>query len=175
MGKKENTKIGVRLIGGNDQTSKSIIQKSDRMEHVYNEAAVNAAEWISHPVDMRGLRSIVDDSTILPQCINAYGSNIAGFGIGIRYKEEQKEETAEMKAEWNQLQEILHTLNMDKDLKEVFEDIIKARETFGISYVEIVRDMEGNVVQMEHIVETDSIDMTYPLEPYQESEYWCGG
>lgn len=175
MEKKKTSKVNVRLIGGVNEKEGKLINKSDKMEHINNEEAVNAAEWISHPVDMLGLRAIVDESTILPQCINAYGSNIAGFGMRIRYKEEQKNETQEMKEEWDRLSEILMTLNMDKDIKEVFEEVIKSRETFGISYVEIVRDMEGNVVQMEHIAETHTIDMTYPLEPYQDAEYWCRG
>ena len=45
--------------------------------------AVNASEWITHPIDMRGLKELVDNSTILPQCIRAYKSTIAGFGISV--------------------------------------------------------------------------------------------
>ena len=79
---------------------------------------------------------MVQNSSILPQCIRAYKSNIAGFGIGIRYTEDV-EETEEMKAEWDMAEEVLELLSMEKDTKEVFEDIIDARETYGISYLEL--------------------------------------
>ena len=36
---------------------------------------------------------MVDESTILPQCIRAYKSNIAGFGIDIRYKDDLRTRT----------------------------------------------------------------------------------
>lgn len=59
--------------------------------------------------------------------------------------------------------------------KEVFENVIRDRETFGISYCEVIRDMKGNVVQLEFIIDTPSIDMTYPLEPYIEAEFFYKG
>ena len=36
-------------------------------------------------------------------------------------------------------------------------------KTYGIAYCEVIRDMQGNVVQLEFIIDTPSIDMTYPL------------
>lgn len=35
--------------------------------------------------------------------------------------------------------------------------------------------MKGNVVQLEFIIDTPSIDMTYPLEPYIETEFFYKG
>ena len=35
--------------------------------------------------------------------------------------------------------------------------------------------MKGNVVQLEFIIDTPSIDMTYPLEPYIEAEFFYKG
>lgn len=61
------------------------IEKSDKSEQLHIEEQVNASDWIVHPVDMRGLKALVSNSTILPQCIRAYKNNIAGFGIGVRY------------------------------------------------------------------------------------------
>lgn len=72
--------------------SQKPIEKSDKSEQLSMVNAVNASEWITHPIDMRGLKELVDNSTILPQCIRAYKSNIAGFGISVGYREDYEEE-----------------------------------------------------------------------------------
>lgn len=164
-------KIGVRVIKAQDAgMTPSVfyprnIEKSDKSEQLYRESAVSAADWIPHPVNMYGLKELVDNSTILPQCIRAYKSNIAGFGISVHYKVDYDEETPEMKAEWTQAERIIALLNMDCMTKEVFENVVKDRETYGIAYCEVIRDMQGNVAQLEFIIDTPSIDMTCPLEP----------
>lgn len=151
------------------------IEKSDKSEQLHIEEQVNASDWIVHPIDMHGLKALVSNSTILPQCIRAYKNNIAGFGIGVRYACDCDEETPEMKDEWSKLEGILELLNMECMAKEIFEKIITARETYGIAYTEVIRDTMGNVVQLEYIKDTPSIDMTCPLEPYIEVEFFHKG
>ena len=131
-------------------------------------------EFITPPVDLGGLKRLVNHSSILPQCIRAYKNNIAGFGIGVRYKDDS-EETPDMKAEWDKITDILEFLNMDQDTKEVFEDLIEARETYGIAYLEIIRNLAGEVVGVEFINNTPSVRKTTPLEPYVEIEYDANG
>lgn len=175
--------IGVKIIKSQDESAvpsvfyqkEKNIKKSDKSEQLNRETAASAADWIPHPVNMYGLKELVDNSTILPQCIKAYKSNIAGFGISVHYKEDYDEETPEMKAEWTQAERTISLLNMDCMTKEVFEDIVRDRETYGIAYCEVIRDMQGNVAQMEFIIDTPSIDMTYPLEPYIDTEYFYNG
>lgn len=181
--KKTAGRIGVRIIKSQDESTVPTvfyhggqqIEKSDKSEQLNRETAVSAADWIPHPVNMYGLKELVDNSTILPQCIKAYKSNIAGFGISVHYREDYDEETPEMKAEWTQAERIISLLNMDCMTKEVFEDIVRDRETYGIAYCEVIRDMQGNVAQLEFIMDTPSIDMTCPLEPYVDTEYFYNG
>ena len=180
--KKHAPKMGVKIIKSQENTdtptvfySQRKVEKSDKSEQLDPSVQVSASDWISHPVDMRGLKELVDDSTILPQCIRAYKNNIAGFGISVKYVEDYDEETAEMKAEWEKLQSIIDLLNMDMQAKEVFESIVRDRETYGISYCEVIRNMEGEVVELQFIVDTPSIDMTYPLDPYIDTEYCYKG
>lgn len=182
-GKKPVRNIGVKVIKAQeaDKTpsvfykGSSRIEKSDTSEQLTRASAASADEWIPHPVNMYGLKELVDNSTILPQCIRAYKNNISGFGISIHYKEDYNEETEEMKAEWNLAQRTIALLNMDCMIKEIFENIVRDRETYGISYCEVIRDMKGNVVQLEFIIDTPTIDMTYPLEPYIESVFFYNG
>lgn len=173
--------FGVKIIRADKPAEPPIsvftrdIQKSDKPEQITREKSISASDWITHPVDMRGLKELVDNSTILPQCIRAYKSNIAGFGINVRYAEDIEEETEEMKAEWSALEQIIKLLNMDMMTKEVFENVIHDRETYGIAYCEAIRSMDGQVVELQFIIDTPSIDMTYPLEPYVDIEYFHKG
>ena len=179
---KNSQNIGVKIIKSDTDstpfsvfTGQKVIEKSDKSEQLSTENSTSASEWIPHPVDMRGLKELVSDSTILPQCIKAYKNNIAGFGLSIHYLSDYDEETEEMKAEWTRLEEIIALLNMDMMAKEVFENVIRDRETYGIAYCEVIRDFNGDVVQLEFIIDTTSVDMTYPLEPYVDVEYYYKG
>lgn len=180
--KKSAPQVGVRIVKSSTPLdpptvfySQRKVEKSDKSEQLDSAAQISANEWIPHMVDMRGLKQLVDDSTILPQCIRAYKSNIAGFGISVEYMEDYKDETPEMIEEWDKLTEIINLLNMDMQTKEVFENVVRDRETYGIAYCEVIRDMEGVVVELQFIVDTPSIDMTYPLEPYVDIIYCYKG
>lgn len=151
------------------------VEKSDKSEQLDPSVQASASDWISHPINMRGLKVLVDNSTILPQCIRAYKSNIAGFGINVKYTEDYDNETEEMKAEWEHLTGIISLLNMDMQTKEVFENVVRDRETYGIAYCEVIRNMKGAPVELQFIVDTPSIDMTYPLEPYLDIKYFYKG
>jgi len=131
-------------------------------------------DFISHRTDMRGFRTLVNGSTILPQCIRAYKNNIAGFGIGVRYKADG-DETSEKKTEWDKITSVLEYLNLDQNTKEVFEDLIEAREIYGISYLEVIRNGVNEVVGIDFIRNIPSIHKTPPLDPYVEVEYFAQG
>lgn len=160
----------VRVI----KAQQSLIEKADTPVQVTEQEAYNAGDWITPRHDMRGLAKLVENSTILPQCIRAYKNNIAGFGIGVRYIEDV-EETPEMAEEFQRAEEIIELLNIEQDTKEVFEDLIEARETYGISYLEVIRNIAGEVVQIEFVKETESVWKSRPLEPYIATTYWHHG
>lgn len=150
------------------------VEKADTSTQVTQQEAYNAGDWITPPLDLKGLRVLVKNSSILPQCVRAYKNNIAGFGIGVRYKDDI-EETPEMAAEFERAEEIIELLNLEQDTKEVFEDIIEAREIYGISYLEVIRNVAGEVQQIEFIKDTPSITKTKPLEPYIATVFYHKG
>lgn len=150
------------------------VEKADTSTQVTQQEAYNAGDWITPPLDLKGLRVLVKNSSILPQCVRAYKNNIAGFGIGVRYKDDI-EETPEMAAEFERAEEIIKLLNLEQDTKEVFEDIIEAREIYGISYLEVIRNVAGEVQQIEFIKDTPSITKTKPLEPYIATVFYHKG
>lgn len=170
MAKSRPANMGVHII----KSQQAPLAKADTSVQVTMQEAYNAGDWITPRNDMRGLAKLVENSTILPQCIRAYKNNIAGFGIGVRYIEDT-EETPEMAAEFSRAEEIIELLNIEQDTKEVFEDIIEARETYGIAYLEVIRNMADEVVQIEFIKETPSVQKTRPLDPYIATTYYHHG
>ena len=171
MAKKLTQPMGIRIIKSVEQRN---IQKSDISTQMSGKTAYTAGDWLSPSAELTGLREMVKHSTILPQCVRAYKNNIAGFGIGVRYKEDVKE-TDEMEAEWDKMSEVLQRLTTEQDTKEVFEDVIEAREIYGIAYLEVIRNIGNEVEQIEFIRETPSIKKTRPLEPYIPSKYYREG
>ena len=167
---KKSAKVGVRIIKSNN----SPVTKAETVTQINKDENTAAGEWISKPQSFKGLENLVEGSSILPQCIRAYKNNIAGFGIGVRYKEDIKE-TPEMLEEYNRAEKIIDLLNTDQDTKEVFEDVIEARETYGVAYIEVIRTLAGDVEQIEFIKDTASVEKTKPLSPYiSATSYYKG-
>jgi len=170
---KSQRQVGVKLIKSKFDTYKDLapkqIAKSDTSEQLEEAESFNANEWITHRIDMYGLRFLVEHSTILPQCVRAYMSNIAGFGVEVAY-DGDFDETPETKKEWDTLQRILDLLNFDMDTKEIFEDLIENTEIYGIGYLEVLRNTDLEVVGLECIRDIPSVDMTYPIEPFVDTD-----
>lgn len=169
-----NPKRGMQVRIIKEQRQQAPVEKAENSVQLTEQEVYNAGDWITPPNDLRGLRNLVKHSTILPQCIRAYKNNIAGFGIGVRYKDDT-EETPEMAAEFTRAEEIIELLNIEQDTKEVFEDVVEARETYGIAYLEVIRNVADEVVQIDFIKETPSIRKTKPLEPYIPTVYYHHG
>lgn len=172
MPKQKPGRMEVRIIKAHDNVRELL--KAEVPTQVQEEDAFNAGDWIYPEYNQQGLAKLVENSSILPQCIRAYKNNIAGFGIGVRYIDDQKE-TPEMMEEFDRASKIIDLLNTEQDTKEVFEDLIEARETYGIAYLEVIRNFQGEVVQIEFVRETDSILKTRPLDPYITSLYYHRG
>lgn len=170
MNAKKPASMEVRLI----KSSAGGIAKAEAPVQLTAEKGNDADIWITPPLDLKGLKQFVEHSSILPQCINAYRNNIAGFGIGVKYIED-KDETPEMAAEFERMTEIVELLTLEQDTKELIENIVEARETYGIAYLEIIRDPAGEVVQADFIEETPSIRKSIPLDPYIETTFYHHG
>lgn len=117
-----------------------------------------AGEWIECVHDRRGFKALVDSSAVLPQCIKSYASNIAGFGIAVRYKDDKTEPDEAMERELAYANAVINHLSLECDTKMVFERVIEARETYGAAYIEVIRDpYTGLVAQIDFIEESPTI------------------
>lgn len=171
MGEKKQPTVKAMIIKARDEP----IVKADGPTQIDADEQRYAAEWTEPDLPLESLGEMVKNSIILPQCIRAYRSNIAGYGLGIKYTDDDQEETPETKAEWERLQDIINLLTIEQDTKQVFEDIIESREKYGIAYCEVIRDLSGNVVQLDFIRDTPSVRKTRPLLPFQDMKYFYKG
>ncbi len=167
---KKPVPMKVEIIKASSQS----VTKADAPTQLSTYEENYAGEWIQPPTDLRGYKALVSNSTILPQCIRAYKNNIAGFGIGVRYKEDV-EQTEEIEAEYNKAVQIVEMLTLEQDTKELFEDVIEACETYGIAYIEVIRNPLREVTQIAFIEDTASVRKAVPLEPYVPSVFYRNG
>ncbi len=150
------------------------VLKADVPQQLSSEEACSSNGWLEPPLPLEGLKVLVNNSTILPQCINAYKTNIAGYGIGVKYRDGDQEETDETKSEWDALQDILNLFTIEMDTKELFEQVVEARETFGIAYLEVIRSREGKVIQLDFVEDVPSVRMSCRLFP-GDMRFWYKG
>lgn len=102
-------------------------------------------EVIPPPYPIAELQRVLEKSTILQQCIDAYRRNIVGFGASPQYIEDDvvEDETPEMIQEWETVKSFIKHFNFDESFEDVVGSIIADRETTGNGYLEIIRDGQG--------------------------------
>ena len=170
MPNQQKSGVNVRIIGAPEDK----IAKAENGSAIDTSQTAGGTGWVQPAVEMDGLKTLVKNSSILPQCIRAYKNNIAGFGIGIRYIEDE-EETSDMAAEFVRAEELLEMLTLEQDTKELFEQVVDSRETYGVAYLEVIRNGAGEVVQVDFIRDVPSIRKTVPLEPFVEAKAYYKG
>lgn len=175
--KKHPQMVGVRLV--RSASAPAPVKKAETMTHVEPEEQFNAGDWIEHPYSFDGLEALVEHSTILPQCITAYKNNVCGFGLSIDYLDEYKQwdekEHPEIADEYTRVQRIVDLLSLDQDTKDLFGAIVATRERFGIAYIEVVRNLGNEVVEIANIRRPGTMHMTVPLDPYVDVAFYYKG
>lgn len=131
----------IKAAGTNTQVL-SRQQESENEKYAVNDI-------IEPPYRIEDLQQIRENSTILGQCIDAYKRNIAGFGHEMKYKQEDDQETPDMKAEWTLVDtEIIPQFSFEKPFKEILETGIDDKETTGNGYIEVIRNLEGKPAEL---------------------------
>jgi PBSX family phage portal protein len=114
-------------------------------------------EIIAPPYNLRELKLIGEYSTILQQCIEAYKTNIFGFGFQPQYRFDYNAEstTDELRKkadeEWTRLEEFYRYLNYDEEAEIILGYALEDREKMGNGYVEILRDALKRPAGLEYV------------------------
>lgn len=164
-------KTRARIIKGG-KVKDNLIEKAERSLSATKDELLSGTEFLNPPYPIADLMGIVEISTILQQCVEAYKQNITGFGIEYRYRnidENQDGESSEMKAQWTRLEDLVESFNFDNPFKDVFAEAIEDREICGNGYIEILRNNKGLVDGGEYVDPTymrisklgDPIEVSY--------------
>ncbi|MEC1120142.1 phage portal protein [Bacillus safensis] len=131
---------------------------SDHTKQMYaDEFSYEKDDIVPPPYNINELKSMAEYSTILQQCIDAYKTNILGFGFGVEYAFDYNAEgvkPAKKKAaekEWTRLEEFTKYMNYDESADVVLGYVIEDREKTGNGFLEVLRDGQGKPAGIEYL------------------------
>lgn len=122
----------------------------DEFHGLYEDGAV--LEPLYNP---ESLTRLSENSDILQQCIDAYKTNIVGFGVDFDYDIDADKEGEEVKAsldkEWSRYENFFKYCNLDESFTSIMKKVIDDKERIGWGALEVIEDMSGNPAGLEHI------------------------
>ncbi|MGE6629842.1 phage portal protein [Bacillus sp. NPDC077027] len=131
---------------------------SDSTKQMYeDEFSYEKDDIVQPPYNIKELKSMAEYSTILQQCIDAYKTNILGFGFGVEYSFDfnaedvspEKKKAAEW--EWTRLEEFTRYMNYDESADVVLGYVLEDREKTGNGFLEVLRDGQGKPAGIEYL------------------------
>lgn len=144
-----NNTVVVKKIVANDAAGQSRQIDKDPFTGLYNNGV------ISPLYDPELLIRLPEQSDILQQCIEAYKTNIVGFGYSFQYDADyDKADKTTQKAldvEWNKYDNFFKYCNFDESFVEIMKKVIDDKEKLGWGAVEVIPDGLGNPAGFEHI------------------------
>ena len=112
---------------------------------------MNKQSILKPPYDPVKLYSIVENSSILPQCIDAMALNTDGFGIEFFYTGDIKDEkSSAVIAERKMLEDFFSKVNEKESFTTVRKAMRSDLETTGNGYLEIIRTQGGDIGLIYH-------------------------
>lgn len=140
-------KVKVRKIMG------SSIGMSKQIDDIFNEF-YSQGYVIQPEMDIEALARISEHSDILQTCIEAYKTNIVGFGYNLDYNFDYKEEKQKNKVadeDWSKYELFLKYCNFDERFTGVLKKFIDDRERLGYATIECITDEIGEISELQHI------------------------
>jgi len=107
------------------------------------------------PYENKLLILLCEQSSILQQCIDAYKTNIAGFGLEAQSRVDttvlKEAEKNAVEKEVQELSGYLNYINLETPIEEVIEAVEDDLEKTGNGYFEILRSDDGEISTFEHL------------------------
>ncbi|MFN2745820.1 MULTISPECIES: phage portal protein [unclassified Bacillus (in: firmicutes)] len=123
----------------------------DQFSEIYGD------DILAPPYNLKELKMIAEYSSILQQCIDAYKTNIAGFGLSAEYAfdfngaDVTPEQKAAAEADWSKLEEFCRHLHFDESAETVLGYMIEDREKTGNGFLEVLRNGAGQPAGIEYL------------------------
>lgn len=122
----------------------------DEFQGLYEDGAI--LEPLYNPEQLTRLS---ENSDILQQCIDAYKTNIVGFGVDFDYDidadKQSKEAQAALNKEWSRYENFFKYCSLDESFTEIMKKVVDDRERIGWGILEVVEDAMGRPAGLEHI------------------------
>ncbi len=147
----------------------SSISRSKQIDDIFSDFYTQG--FIIQPeMNIEALARITENSDILQVCIEAYKTNIVGFGYNLDYNFDYKTETSKNKIadeDWSKYEMFLKYCNFDERFTGVLKKFIDDRERLGYATIECIADETGEISEIQHIAahtirlckESDSIEV----------------
>ena len=108
-------------------------------------------EILKPPYAPEKLLAIIENSSILGQCIDAMLLNTDGFGIQFFYTGDiANEKSKEVLAEWQMLTDFFKKVNEKESFTTVRKHMRRDLEGTGNGYIEVIRTLAGKIGLMYH-------------------------
>lgn len=159
------SKVRVKKIMGTS------IGKSKQIDDIFNEF-YSQGYVIQPEMDIEALTRISEHSDILQICIEAYKTNIVGFGYNLDYNFDYKEEALKKSvadADWSKYELFLKYCNFDERFTGVLKKFIDDRERLGYGTIECIADEAGEISELQHIA-SHTIRLCKESEPTEVEE-----
>ncbi|MED1795008.1 hypothetical protein P4V54_20240 [Brevibacillus nitrificans] len=98
-------------------------------------------------------------SNIIPQCVEAYKTNITGYGHALEFLPGQSDDTA--KAEWDIADIFMQTANLEESIEQLLSQLVEDLEHCGNAYIEVAR---GGGLPAIYRIPPEYMRCTAPLE-----------
>lgn len=131
----------------------SSIGQSKQIDDIFNEF-YSQGYVIQPEMNIEALARISENSDILQVCIEAYKTNIVGFGYNLDYNFDYKEDTSKHKqadSDWSKYKLFLKYCNFDESFTGVLKKFIDDRERLGFATLECITDEAGEISELQHI------------------------
>lgn len=131
----------------------SSISRSKQIDDIFSDFYTQG--FIIQPeMNIEALARITENSDILQTCIEAYKTNIVGFGYNLDYNFDYKTETNKNKVadeDWSKYELFLKYCNFDERFTGVLKKFIDDRERLGYATIECIADEVGEISELQHI------------------------
>ncbi len=145
--------LGVRIIKGESPRG---AEGGSKQLDPFKESYVSN-ELLEPPYNPSHLAKLPEMSNVLQPLIDAYVTNITGFGYSFKYlvdidsKEIQKEIIARAKQEWLALEFFYNNCNFDKTYTKITKMMVQDRETIGWGTIEVIPKGNGDPGGLEYM------------------------
>lgn len=161
--KQQRRRSTVRLFSAPEESDermlavRSILTSEERaiddpFADTYGMEGAGAVAVLEPSYDYRVLMSLPNENHTLKQCIEAMVTNIERFGHRLEYiGPEEAQNSTEAAAERERIEALLDTPNGEYSFIELRSRLRADRETFGASYMEVLRSNDGDVASLHHL------------------------